>query len=310
MVGLSFFRLNNALRSTRVQYRYVILVFAAQRGYHPDGRFPTRKHGILAPTATYGAKRPHLAGNVLPSRITFNITANPLRIMTPTQQKTSFDRMYDRKRPAYGLEPAGELTAVLNEQVSSGEALDLGCGAGRNALAMAEAGLSVIAIDQSIRGIERLEQEASDRRIAGRVQARTEDVVDLRWADRRYDLVAAVTILDHLTDHAMKQVWKAIGQSLKPTGLLLVEVHTVEDPGCDVAGGPEAPVSESASHVIRYFRPNELLEMTRNELHIIRYEERQERDRSHGRPHRHAKASLLASPASNAVNFFGFPERC
>jgi 2-polyprenyl-3-methyl-5-hydroxy-6-metoxy-1,4-benzoquinol methylase len=229
-------------------------------------------------------------------------------IMARTDTATSFDRMYARQEPAYGFDPSGELLAIIEDDIEpGGDALDLGCGAGRNALAMAAAGLSVVAVDESGGGIDRLDQEAADRGLTDRIDARVEDVAQLHWADRQYDLIAAVTILDHLHDQAMKRVWGAICDNLKPTGVLLVEAHTVRDPGCEQTDAEQAPVSESAEHVIRYFNPNELLDMACRRLHVIRYEERLERDRSHGRPHRHAKASLVASLTPNSADYFGYP---
>jgi len=232
------------------------------------------------------------------------------RAARATAAPLSFDRMYERAEPAFGFAPSPELAAALAHRRRGGVALDLGAGAGRDRLALARHGLDVVAIDASRGGVERIEQTARDEGLAGRIDARCADVCDLCWADRRYDVVAAVTLLDHLSREAFEPVWRAMIDALADDGLLFVEVHTTEDPGAEGGASPlRGPVSESAWHVARYFRPNELLRLAAADLRVIRYEERLEWDRSHGVPHGHAKATLLASGMDQSIRYFGCPPR-
>jgi cyclopropane fatty-acyl-phospholipid synthase-like methyltransferase len=209
----------------------------------------------------------------------------------------SFDELYARPTPAFGSAPTAALCAWLSACAAPGEALDLGAGAGRDALCMAQHGWRVTAIDRSARGIVRLREAAARRRLAHRINARIDDVRRLHWAHRKYDLVAAVTLLDHLEAHDMPAVWQAMIRSLGDGGVLVVEVHTTDDPGSPVGRGRHnaAPVSESAAHVRRYFDPAELREMAAPRLRVLHIDRRLEWDRTHGPLHQHGKATLIAT---------------
>jgi len=210
---------------------------------------------------------------------------------------TSFDVLYDRDTTAYGLKACPELQAVLNQGLVQGSCLDLGAGAGRDALAMARHGLHVTAIDTSRRGIERLHRLADCEELEHLIDARVADVSELCWAEQEYGLINAVTLLDHLDCPSIDHVWRAMCGALSAKGIINVQVHTVADPGCAEVAGPmdEASVSESAGYVRHYFEPNELLEMANGCLSVLRYEQRLERDNTHDRMHVHSKATLLAT---------------
>ena len=64
----------------------------------------------------------------------------------------SFNRVYGKPDDPfyYGLKPSEELETFLNKtHPPTGEALDLGCGEGRNGLLLAQYGYHVHAIDSS-----------------------------------------------------------------------------------------------------------------------------------------------------------------
>src|SRR5690242_9883229 len=62
----------------------------------------------------------------------------------------------------YGTHPTAELVNFLQNahHPHEGEALDLGCGEGRNALFLAQYGFHVHALDQAAQGIHKLEKYA------------------------------------------------------------------------------------------------------------------------------------------------------
>lgn len=216
-------------------------------------------------------------------------------------QDIDFNAAYSRPEPAYGTHPSPWLDALLRKGFEPGHALDLGSGAGRNSLAMARAGFAVEAIDRSSAGIARLNQASRQEGTGHLIHGEVRDIRDMAWVSGRYRLIVAATILDHLpfwpTDE-LPRVWQSLRRVLESDGYLYIEVHTTEDPGSPIGRGADcsAPASETAGHVQRYFRPNELLWMCREHLRVMRYMEQREWDQSHGHPHRHGKAYLLATP--------------
>ena len=152
------------------------------------------------------------------------------------------DAYADRKHPTRWLaDRLGELPG--------GRALDIACGAGRNALFLAEAGYQVDAIDISATGLARA--AALDRtRAVNWIEA---DLESEPLPERAYDLIVLVRYVNRalLADVAMR---------LKPGGYLLAEQHLATE--ADVIGpGPR-----------HRFAPNELLEAARG-LRVLEYRE-------------------------------------
>lgn len=231
----------------------------------------------------------------------------------PSQPETDdpFFDFYDREDIAYGLQPSAELAAYLSQCSIVGKALDLGAGAGRDTLALAEAGFDVTSVDASQRGLERIAQRAARRGLSERVVTQHSDVRDLEIAPRSYQAIVATTVLDHIPPDAAQRLWHKLVEGLTDDGVMYVEVHTTDDPGCAApnANDPDAPVSETAEWVINYFPRGSLLRMSANQprLRVLRYEERYEWDYTHGPEHKHGKAILLATTMVNDPNWFGHP---
>ncbi|MEM6780175.1 MAG: class I SAM-dependent methyltransferase [Planctomycetota bacterium] len=224
-----------------------------------------------------------------------------------------FHDAYDRTEIAYGMEPSPELAAYLKQVcVQDGRALDLGAGAGRDTLAMASSGYHVTSVDMSPRGVQRIQERAAEFGLGDRIDARVGDVRDLELPADHYDAVIATTVLDHIPSQDAEALWKKIIGSLTDVGVIYVQVHTTEDPGSGQYPGnlSDAPISETADAVINYFRPNQLVSWACHpdaNLRVLRYEERIEWDCTHGPPHQHGKAVLLAVRAGYFPSWYGQP---
>jgi cyclopropane fatty-acyl-phospholipid synthase-like methyltransferase len=223
-----------------------------------------------------------------------------------------FFEPYDRHQVAYGLTPSAALHAFVKQIGGGGLALDLGAGAGRDSIALAEAGFRVRAVDRSQRGLQRIEERAAKAGIAERVTTQLADVCDLVIDPNHYDVIVATTLLDHVAHHDAVSIWKRMTAGLTDRGVLFVEVHSTEDPGSDQPPGSDknAPVSETAEAVVNYFSPNQLLHWAVDEaaqLRVLRYEERLEWDYTHGPEHQHGKAILLAVRRGSFPDWYGQP---
>ncbi len=137
-------------------------------------------------------------------------------------------------------------TALLEEwlaRLPGGRALDLACGAGRNALHLAAAGYRVDAMDISTIALARGAQRAAE--LGVEVNWIAVDLDSAELAPDSYDLVVVARYLNRgLTDALLK--------SLRDGGHLVYEQHFVTEQEVD------GPRSQSFR-----LQPNELLEMFR-----------------------------------------------
>ena len=231
-----------------------------------------------------------------------------------TSGEYDFTELYGRQEGGYGEVPSPVLGAFLehikSNTVEGKLAYDLGAGAGRETLAMARSGFRVVSVDASSTGLERLSRRASEAGLSDRVQTHYADVRKVQLPSGEVELLAATTILDHIPTEDARRLWNDICNSLTPSGVIYIEVHTTDDPGHNDA--PEvyrsAPASESADAVVNYFRPNELASWACDPdsgLRILHYEEYIEWDETHGPDHLHGKAILLAERYQARNSWFG-----
>ena len=227
-----------------------------------------------------------------------------------------FFEPYDREEIAYGSEPSIGVQSIIElmpDDTTTRRALDLGAGAGRDSIALAVAGYHVTSVDLSPRGLERVKQRAEQANVGGRVVTQVADVREFEIAPDHYDTIVGTTVLDHIPLEDAKKVWRSITDGLAADGILSIEVHSTEDPGCDVPPGcnSTAPKSETASAVVNYFPPSRLARWATDEesrLRILRYEERLEWDYTHGPEHLHGKTVMLAVRQGSLPNWYGQPK--
>lgn len=150
-----------------------------------------------------------------------------------------------------------EVAWVLREHAhllpSKGEALDLACGLGANALFLAECGLATTAWDFSSVAIERLDKAAAARGLS--IQSVVRDVVASPPAPGTFDIIVISHFLDRtLVPHLI--------EALRPGGLLFYQTFTTERP----EGGA------TPSNPAFLLAPNELLKLFAG-LRVMAYRE-------------------------------------
>ena len=208
-----------------------------------------------------------------------------------------FDSVYGSNDIYYGLELRKEFTDCFKDKSIAGQtALDLGCGEGRYSLFMAQKGCNTLAVDRSTAGIKKLKNLAAHHQLT--ISAQVVDIEDFVFAENQYDIIVAATVLDHLSDELRLNTIKGIKKALKSEGTLYVNVFTVSDPGyIKRQKNPDASnhgnISDTAECMEYYFDSNELKSLF-CDLNILYYYEGIEPDLSHGNPHDHGWACLLA----------------
>ncbi len=206
----------------------------------------------------------------------------------------SFNRVYGKPDDPfyYGLKPSEELEKFLHDtHQPAGEALDLGCGEGRNSLLLARYGYHVHAIDASSQGIQKLEKYVRSQDL-DTIDCEVADVREVELKANYYDAIVAVTILDHISEREGKTVAEAMINALKPGGFIFIEAFTVHDPAANAARKESERISETASFVQHYFEEGELAAWF-TELETVLYEEFMKYDDSHGEPHYHGLTRLI-----------------
>jgi SAM-dependent methyltransferase len=112
-------------------------------------------------------------------------------------------------------EPDGLLVEVA-ETLPPGRALDLACGAGRNAIYLARLGWSVTAVDSSKAAIARLREKAAGLTIDARVAdlERREFAIE----PHAYDLICDFYYLQ-------RDLFPAIRDGARPGGMIVAAIH-------------------------------------------------------------------------------------
>jgi SAM-dependent methyltransferase len=107
-----------------------------------------------------------------------------------------------------------------------GLVLDVACGAGRNSLHLARRGFTVIAVDISWEGLQRLWRRAKAERLA--VHPILADLERFPLPSATFDIIVNTRFL-------LRSLFPAFRHALKPGGLLLFETFNVDE--IEVLGG-------------------------------------------------------------------------
>ncbi len=167
--------------------------------------------------------------------------------------------------------------------------LDLGAGSGRHALSAAMVGATVDAIDASAAGTDFTRRQARELGMR-RVRALCADMREFELGQGLYDVVIASTSLEHIPAGDRGDLAKRIVRSMRPDGILYAKVFLDSDPG---ALDRTRDASETAGFVADHFAPRELGALF-SELDIFTYREFEWVDLTHGSPHTHVAAELVA----------------
>lgn len=214
----------------------------------------------------------------------------------------SFNHIYGSPNEPfyYGMNPSEELRTFLEtNHPPKGNALDIGCGEGRNTLLLARHGFNVHAVDIASSGIHKLEKYALEQGL-NNIRYSIADAREIQLEPNHYSVIVAVTLLDHLTEEEGKKVASSLITALKPNGFICIEVFTIHDPAAKQSEQRAANenISETSCFVKHFFKENELSRWFSN-LEILSYQETMKYDDSHGTPHYHGVARLIGRKPSS-----------
>lgn len=136
----------------------------------------------------------------------------------------------------YGEAPNAFVAQHADRFPTTGTALDIAAGEGRNALFLASQGLDVLAIDQSTVGLQKAERLAHERGLSLRTQA--VDLNDFDAAPESFDVITST--FAHVPASIRAKVHAGVRAWLKPGGIFLLESYSPDQIRRDT-GGPKDP---------------------------------------------------------------------
>lgn len=150
-------------------------------------------------------------------------------------EREDWNRKHREAGVLFGAEPNRFLVAEVRD-LAPGRALDLACGAGRNAIWLAERGWHVTAVDFSGAALEAARRLAARRGVD--VEWVEADVRRWRPPERAFDLVAILYL--QLPTDERRAALTAAAAAVAPGGTLLVVGHDLQNLSCG-HGGPKDP---------------------------------------------------------------------
>ena len=133
------------------------------------------------------------------------------------------------------------------------KALDLACGAGRNAVYLAERGWDVTACDISLEGLRKAQELARQRGV--RLKLFCQDLKTVALPAGYFDLIICFFFLQ-------RELFPQIMAALRPQGLLVYKTYTAD----------QLPFRGRPRHPLHLLQPQELLEAFRG-FRVLCYQE-------------------------------------
>ena len=135
---------------------------------------------------------------------------------------TKWDERYAAATYFYGTEPNDFLKEHVAAIPAGGRVLCLGEGEGRNATYLAGLGFDVVALDQSLVGLQKAARLAAARSVSIRTLVANLD--DYQFEADHWDGI--ISIWCHVPKRLRSSIHGRIGASLKPGGAFLLESYT------------------------------------------------------------------------------------
>jgi SAM-dependent methyltransferase len=117
---------------------------------------------------------------------------------------------------------------LISNHIKRGRILDLGCGAGREAIALAKKGFDVIGIDIVPAMVLRAKENSKVHGVKDKTRFEVSDAATLDFEDGSFDAAVFVgNAIEHTRGRSNRiSVLKEIGRVLKPQGILILTTHT------------------------------------------------------------------------------------
>lgn len=137
--------------------------------------------------------------------------------------KERYNKIYSENEALFGDGKPDKVAIDIVKHRTSGAALELGAGQGRNSLLLAQNGFEVTAQDISEIGIDGLKKAAAEKGL--NIHAEVADVRQLHW-DSNFDVLITTFMLHHLTREEALRVIKQMQEHTSAEGLNAIAAFT------------------------------------------------------------------------------------
>ena len=141
--------------------------------------------------------------------------------------------------------------------------LDLGCGAGQDAVFFAKKGLTVTAVDFSKVGIKLIPKKIKNLKTAYL------DIKNLNLKNNSFDIIYAHLSLHYFDDHTTTKIFNKLFHVLKKNGLIFIKCKSIEDDLYGLGKKIETNVFYRKNH-IRHFFTKKYMEEKLKDFSIIK----------------------------------------
>ncbi len=166
-----------------------------------------------------------------------------------------WDSRYAEPGYAYGTEPNAFLVSQKHYLKPGMKALAVADGEGRNGVWLAQQGLDVLSVDASEVGLRKTQELAADRDVT--IRTEKVDLTTWQWPERKYDVVAAIYV--HFPSEVRARLHRRMFETLKPSGVLILEAFTPAQLDYKSGGPPVAEMLYTADMLRIDFAGGEIL---------------------------------------------------
>lgn len=160
----------------------------------------------------------------------------------------TWDGMYASGRSLLQWPDEQVVSALERHRGRFATGIDIGCGAGRHTLLMAQMGIQATGIDSSPAGIEHGRSRAAAMGLAARTTFRTGLAQELDLPDAGFDVLICWGVIHYLAPADRATLVRTWERLLKPGGTLIVTIRSTRDTRAQ--GGVAGP---DGSRRVEYF---------------------------------------------------------
>jgi len=139
-----------------------------------------------------------------------------------------WQKIYKQKKFYWGLKPYPLLLKYI-DKIPSGNALDIGCGEGRNSIFLESHGFNVDAIDNEKEAIKKLKKYIKEKNIKN-IKPQLININNFKFKNNKYTIVTSFHVLDFLKLSEIEKLIKKLKKSVKKKGYLLFSVFSTKEP--------------------------------------------------------------------------------